>query len=168
MQRSSARPGISALLLVVLVSALTLVSIVVIAGINSSNTISNYQLTQAEVVQAHVESCINDALWRINAVKPTEGSFNMSRVDIPCSYKIGAAASGLKTVTSTASTTNSLGTWSKTVVVFVNVSSTPIRIDSYKDNNYYDTISASSALCGDWYCTGSDTCTNCAIDCGEC
>ncbi|PWB39025.1 MAG: hypothetical protein C3F02_00190 [Parcubacteria group bacterium] len=160
--------GVSALLLVIMITTLTLVSAVVISGINATNTKSNFQLTKKESLQVDLDSCVNDALWRLDALKQTEGSFNMDKVSVACSYKIGAASAGLKSVTTTASSTTGFGSWGKTVVLSVNVSSTPVRVDSYKDATYYDTISATAALCGDWRCTAGETCSNCPIDCGQC
>ena len=85
----------------------------------------------------NIRACLEDAMFRISSSTNTTGTYYLTSSN--CSYEIGITASGLKTVTTTASTTSGVGYWQDTVVTQVNVSSTPIRIESQsKSNQTYD------------------------------
>lgn len=161
--------GVAALIFVLAVTSLVVVTAVVISRINISNTQADFKLNQKLTSQTAMASCISDALWRINDKPQTEGTFNMNAAGINCVYKISSTSSGLKTVTTTASTTaGGIGNLQKTSIYTINVSSTPIAFTSYKDGTYYDALSSAAVVCGDWVCNGSETCSTCAADCGSC
>lgn len=128
--------GAIALILVVMITALTIVSAVVVAMVNTSDMMSSYALSESEQVSVEMDACLEDALWRLASSSQSSGTYYLtdSAAGINCYYQIasGAPVNGLKTVTSTASTTSSVGYWENTVVVQVNVSSTPVRIYSYQ------------------------------------
>lgn len=161
---SSSR-GAIALILVVMITALTIVSAVVISMVNTSDMMSSYALSEAEQSSVEMDACLEDALWRIASSTSVSGTYYLtnSTAGINCYYQIAVGApNGLKTVTSTASTTSSIGYWENTVVVQVNVSSTPIRINSYKQSNK---TYASYDVCGDGICSDSEEYATCSADC---
>jgi len=80
-----------------------------------------------------IDACVDDALVRIASSTAISGSFNLSTTGVSCSSTIAAIDGGIKIVTSTATSTSDVGLWSKSVVVKVNVSTSPISITSYKD-----------------------------------
>ena len=125
--------GFVALIVVIMVTAIILVSSVTIGIINSSSSVSSYQLAESDEVAFNLESCLDDALWQIASSTDTYGSFSIDAGGVLCAYQISATSAGLKTVTSTATTTSSLGNWNRTVIMQVNVSSTPTTIESYHD-----------------------------------
>ena len=125
--------GAIALILVIMITTLTLVSSVVISLINTSYLISNYHISEAEEVNVQLDACIDDTLIRIVDDKYVSGDFEIDVGNVNCSSTISATVDGIKTTTSTATSTSDIGVWTKGVVMMVNVSSTPIRIDSYKD-----------------------------------
>lgn len=125
--------GAVALILVVMITTLTLVSAVSIALINISDLTANFHVGQAEQVQANVDTCVNESLYRLASSTDTSGSFTVSVSPISCAFDISIATGGIKYVTSTATTTGDLGSWSRGVKMEVNVSSAPIVIESYKD-----------------------------------
>jgi hypothetical protein len=158
--------GAVALLLVIMITALTVVSVVVVSMTNISNLLSNYSFGEAEGVDAELEACLDDAMLRLASSTAASGTYYLNSVGVNCYYQIASTISGgLKTVTSTASTTSSIGYWEDTVVMQVNVSSTPISIYSYKNSN---SSFASYEYCGDSTCNGSETCSDCSADCGAC
>ncbi len=125
--------GAIALILVIMITTLTLVSSVVISLINTSDLMSNYHLSEAEEVNVNIDACLDDTLWRIVNDKYVSGDFEIDVGGVNCSSTISATIDGSKTVTSIATSTSDVGTWVKGITVIVNVSTTPIRIDSYKD-----------------------------------
>jgi len=158
--------GAISLILVLAITALTIISSVVIALINTSNTLSNYHLSEAQENRVDMDACLDEALMRIASSTATSGTFYLNTSNLSCEYQISSAISGgLKIVTSTASTTSDLGFWKSSVIVQVNVSSTPISIYSYRnDKNGY----SSNLYCGDGTCGGTETCSSCSADCGSC
>lgn len=125
--------GAVALILVVMITSLTLVSAVIIALINISDLTANYHISESEKVQVNIDACVNDALLRIASSTAVSGDFTLTVSTTDCTYNIGTAVSGIKIVTSTATSTGDLGAWSRKVKLEVNASRTPIMIDSYKD-----------------------------------
>lgn len=158
--------GAIALILVIMITALTIISATVISMVNVSNLMSSYSFSEGEQTNSEMDACLDDALFRLASSSYAYGTYYLNSIGINCYYQISSTiSSGLKTVTSTASTTSSLGYWQDTIVAQVNVSSSPIRIDSYKHSN----IAYSSYLyCGDGSCNGSETCSSCSADCGSC
>ncbi len=124
-----------ALLLVIMITTLTLVSAVVMTTINISELTANYHVGESERVQSNIDSCVNDALLRIASSTSVSGNFTIIASTTACAYQISVASGGIKNVTSTATTTSSLGSWSRGVLLEVNASATPIVIESYKDKN---------------------------------
>ncbi len=114
-------------------TTLTLVSSIIVSLINVSDLVANYHVSEAEEVIVDIDACVDDALIRIASSTAVSGSFSLSTTGVSCSSTISAIIDGLKTVTSTATSTSDVGLWSKSVVVKVNVSTSPISIDSYKD-----------------------------------
>lgn len=162
-----ANQGAVALILVIMITALTVVSAAVVSMTNISNLMSSYFFGEAEGVDVELDACLEDAMFRLASSTSASGTYYLSGVGINCYYEIASSITdGFKTVTSTASsTTSNIGYWQDTVVVQVNVSSTPITIDSYKNSN----ISYSSfEYCGDGSCNASETCSDCVADCGGC
>jgi hypothetical protein len=160
--------GAVALLLVIMITALTLLSSVAISLINTSNSVANYHGSEGETVAVAIDSCVSDALWRLNSQNLTIGTFVFNTANTYCQYQISSALSNIKTVTATASTTATLGAWQKSVLFTVNVSSTPVAIVAYNDLNYYDALATQTTVCGNGVCAGAETCANCEIDCGPC
>lgn len=128
------KKGTIALLLVIMITTLTLVSSIVLSMVNSSDMMSNYHHSESAVVDVGIDSCIDDAMYRISSSSDVSGNYSIDLGDTNCEYEIGATANGIKTVTTTASTTSGIGSWTKTVITTINVSTTPISIDSYKDS----------------------------------
>lgn len=167
--------GAIALLLVVMITALTIVSAAVISMINTSDLMSSYSFSESEQSSTETDTCLEDALWRLASSTYASGTYYLNGAGINCYYQISDNISaGLITVTSTASTTSSVGSWQEVVIAQINVSSTPIRINSYKNFNLaYDAI-GTAAYCGDASCNGSETCgdddvaPSCNTDCGAC
>lgn len=158
--------GAISLILVIAITALTIISSVVIALINTSNTLSNYHWSEAQESKVDMEACLDDALFRIASSTAISGTFYLNTANLSCEYDISSAISGgLKIVTSTASTTSDLGFWKSSVIVQVNVSTTPISIYSYRNNQ--DSF-LSYHYCGDSSCNGVEDCASCASDCGAC
>jgi hypothetical protein len=125
--------GAIALIFVIMITTLTLVSSIVVSLINISDLVANYHISEAEEVIVDIDACIDDALVRIASSSSITGSFNLSTTGVSCSSTIGVINAGLKIVTSTATSTSDVGLWSKSIVVKVNVSTSPISIYSYKD-----------------------------------
>jgi len=112
-----------------------------------------------------MDACVSDALARIASTTSAAGTYNLFGVSINCSYEISSISAGLITVTTTASSTSDFGYWQDQVIMQVNVSTTPISIDTYKtDLNAF----ASAVVCGDGDCAGSEDCATCSADCGAC
>lgn len=131
---SSQSSGFIALILVIMVTAIILVSNVIIGMVATSNNLANYHLSESEEVSYNIDACLDDALWRIASSTSVSGSYAIALAPIDCAYDISATSAGLKFVTSTATTTSALGNWHRGVVVQVNVSTTPMTIEYYKDN----------------------------------
>ncbi len=125
--------GFIALILVIMVTAIILVSNVIISMVNTSNNLANYHMAESEEVSYNIDACLDDAYLRITSSTSVSGSFGITSGGVDCDYYISATASGLKIVTSTATTTSALGNWHRQVVAQVNVSTTPITISYYKD-----------------------------------
>lgn len=125
--------GNIALILVIMVTTLTLVSALTLALINISDLTANYHLLENEAAIGQRDSCLEDALYRIDQNIYATGTYALQVGDINCNYEISATVAGLKTVTTTAAVLSALGYWQGTTVSQVNVSSTPIELISYKD-----------------------------------
>ncbi len=125
--------GAIALIFVIMITTLTLVSSVIVSLINVSDMVANYHVSEAEEVIVDIDACVDDALVRIASSTSVSGSFSLSTSAVNCSSTISAIDAGLKTVTSTATSTSDVGLWSKSIVIKVNVSTSPISITSYKD-----------------------------------
>lgn len=158
--------GAIALVFVVMITTLTIVSSLVLALINVSEITSSYHESEAESTDIAMDACLDDAIARIASSTSASGTYSLNSLGINCSYEISAAiVAGLKTVTSTASSSSSLGNWQNTVIMQVNVSTTPISIYSYK----HSPISYQSyEYCGDSACGASESCSSCEADCGSC
>jgi len=127
--------GSIALLLVILVTALTVVSSVAITLASVDNLIASYNVERSQEALIDIDACVEDALVRIASSTSVSGNFNLSTSNVTCSSTVSGIDAGLKIVTSTAtSSPEAGGTWTRSVVVKVNVSTTPISIESYKDN----------------------------------
>jgi len=157
--------GAIALLLVIMITALTIVSVVAVSMSNISNLISSYHLSEVEEATVNMDDCIEDALFRLSSSTDASGDYYLNGAGTNCQYQISdVVVSGLKTVTSTASTTSSLGYWEDVVVAQINVSSTPVSIYSYKNFNMsYSPIDV--VVCGDATCSGSENASTCPADC---
>lgn len=125
--------GFIALILVIMVTALILVSNVIISMVNTSSNLANYHLAESDEVAYNIDACLDDAYWRIASSTDVSGSYSIDSGGIACAYEISATSAGLKIVTSTATTTSDLGNWHRSVVARLNVSTTPFTIDYYKD-----------------------------------
>jgi hypothetical protein len=157
--------GAVALLLVIMITALTVISVVVVSMTNVSDLMSAYYFSEAEEVDVDLDACLDDAMFRLASTTDATGTYYLAGVGTNCYYQISAdIVGGLKTVTSTASTTSSIGYWEDTVVVRINVSSTPISVYSYKNSN---SSFASYLYCGDGACNDSETAVNCSADCAD-
>jgi len=157
--------GAIALLLVIMITALTIVSAVVVSMTNISNLMSSYYFSEAKQADVDLDACLEDAMFRLSSTTAASGTYYLSGVGTSCYYQIGSTITGgLKTVTSTASSTSGIGYWQDTVVVQMNVSSTPISIYSYKNSNM---SYATFEFCGDSVCSASENAASCNIDCGD-
>ncbi len=125
--------GSIALILVIMITSLTLVSAVALTLVNVSERMANYQLEENEDVLNQKQACLDDALARISANNYATGTYALDLTNVHCYYQISETATGLKTVTTTASSLSSVGAWSQSLRAIVNVSSTPISISSYQD-----------------------------------
>ena len=125
--------GFIALILVIMVTAIILVSNVIISMVNTSNNLANYHMAESEEVAYNIDACLDDAYWRITSSTSVSGAFGITNGGIDCDYEISATDNGLKIVTSTATTTSALGNWHRQVIAQINVSTTPITISYYKD-----------------------------------
>ena len=152
--------------MVIMITALTVSSLVIISLTNISDLIANYQLTESESVTVNMDACLDDAFRRIASSTAVSGSYYVDAGNVTCAYDIDSIITdGIKIVTSTASTTSALGSWYDTVVVWVNVSTTPISIDQYKTAL---TDYAANNACGDNLCNYGEDCSTCETDCGIC
>ena len=127
------KQGNIALILVIMVTTLTLVSALTLALINISDLTANYHLLENENVVSQKDACAEEAMNRISQNLYATGTYYLTLDNIYCDYQLSDTVAGLKTVTTTASTGSSLGYWQSSSVIEVNVSSTPISINSYKD-----------------------------------
>lgn len=125
--------GSIALILVIMITSLTLISAVALTLINVSEKMANYQLEENEDVLNQKQACLDDALARISNNNYATGTYALDLTNVHCYYQMSETVSGLKTVTTTASSLSSLGAWSQSLRAVVNVSSTPISISSYQD-----------------------------------
>ena len=158
-QRSSS--GAVALILVIMITALTIVSAVVISMVNTSNLMSAYYFSEVEKTSVDLDACLEDALFRLASSTTASGTYYLNGAGVNCYYQIASSISGgLKTVTSTASSTSDIGYWEDTIVMQINVSSSPISVYSYKnfDMSYASIVEGGS-------CTA--TCGNGAVECDE-
>lgn len=133
-QKINNNDGAIALILVILITTLTLVSSVIVSLNNISDLLSNYHLSEAEGVRVDIDACIDDALGRISKDLYVSGNFNLVTTDVTCSSTVSQTVAGLKTATSTATSTNEFGSWIRSVVIGINVSTSPILVTSYKDD----------------------------------
>lgn len=152
--------------MVVMITALTVSSLVVISMTNVSDIVANYQLTESESVTVNMDACLDDAFRRLASSTSASGSYYVNVGDVTCLYEIDSTiTNGIKIVTSTASTTSALGSWYDAVVVWVNVSSSPISISQYKTGL---TEYGANYACGDGACNYGEDCGTCSDDCGTC
>lgn len=158
--------GFVALIFVIMITSIFIVSSVIIAMVNTSNNMANYHAQESNDVIYNIDACLSDALWQIASTTDASGSYTIAVEGVNCAYQISATASGLKTVTSTATTTSGVGSWSRSVVMQVNVSSSPFFIQSHKD--YIAGTCLHNSCCGDAICNATETCTSCSADCGTC
>ncbi|MFA5126607.1 MAG: hypothetical protein WC465_01230 [Patescibacteria group bacterium] len=160
--------GFIALLVVIMVTSLIIVSSVIIALVNTSNSLSNYQVSEAIKVSNNIDACLDDALWRISSSTTVSGSYSISTVGVACAYQISSIMDGYKYVTSTATTTSAVGNWNRQVIAQIAVSTTPISIYSYRDN--ITRYNAGATICGDGVVEGSEVCDDGDTDtegCGD-
>lgn len=159
--------GFVALIFVIMITSLFIVSSVIIAMINTSNNMANYHVAESNEVMYNIDACLSDALWQIASSTNISGSYSISLDGVECAYQIAATDnSGYKIVTSTATTSSSVGNWNRSVVMLVNVSSSPFLISSHKDD--IRGICLNNSCCGDGVCNVTETCTRCSTDCGSC
>lgn len=156
--------GFVALILVIMITSLFIVSSVIMAMLNTSSNLANYHVAEVEEVMYNIDACLSDAMWQITSSTNASGSYSIELGGINCSYQISATALGMKTVTSTATTTSSVGNWNKSVVMLVNVSSSPYLIQSQKDHLTGVCLN-DSCYCGDSICNSTETYDNCPTDC---
>lgn len=159
--------GFAALIFVIMITSLFIVSSVIIAMVNTSNNMANYHVAESDDVMYNIDACLSDAMWQIASSTSASGDYSINNVGgITCAYQISATASGLKTVTSTATTTSAVGSWNRSVVMRVNVSSSPFFIQSHKD--YLAGTCLNNSCCFDGVCNAGETCSTCSADCGAC
>lgn len=158
--------GFVALIFVIMISSIFIVSSVIIAMVNTSNNMANYHAQESSDVLYNIDACLSDAMWQIASTTSAAGDYSITVGDINCAYQISATSAGLKTVTSTATTTSGLGEWSRSVVMLVNVSSSPFLIQSHKD--YLGGTCLHNSCCGDAICQANESCGTCGNDCGVC
>lgn len=161
----NSRQGTIALILVIMITTITLVSSLIITLISVTDLTSSYHVTESKSVASNIDACVDDALSRISSSTSVSGSYNLFTSNVSCAYDISVISAGFITVTSTASSTSDLGYWQDQVVVTVNVSTTPISIESYKTSILgFDSYN----VCGDGQCTFAEDCASCSTDCGAC
>lgn len=161
----NSKQGTIALILVIMITTITLVSSLIITLISVTDLTSSYHVTESKSVASNIDACVDDALYRISSSTSVSGSYNLFTSNISCTYDISVISAGFITVTSTASSTSDLGYWQDQVVVTVNVSTTPISIESYKNSTLgFDSYN----VCGDGQCTFAEDCASCESDCGAC
>ena len=112
-----------------------------------------------------IDACIDDVMYRISSSTDVSGTFNLSTSVVNCSSSIATTVDWFKWATSTATSSSDVGFWSKSIAIKINVSTSPISIDTYKDDlaGY-----ASNAYCGDGTCSSGEDCGTCEDDCGAC
>lgn len=125
--------GSIALILVIMITSLTLISAVALTLVNVSEKMANYQLEENVDVLNQKQACLDDAMVRISNNNYATGTYALDLTNVHCYYQISETVTGLKTVTTTASSLSSIGIWSQSLRAIVNVSSTPISINSYQD-----------------------------------
>ncbi|MCB9802549.1 LamG domain-containing protein [Candidatus Nomurabacteria bacterium] len=125
--------GNIALILVIMVTTLTLVSALTLALVNISDLTANYHLIENEQMISQRDSCLEDALSKVSQNLYATGTYYLVTDNIYCDYQISETIDGFKTVTTTAAALADFGYWQGTVIAEVNVSSTPIALNSYKD-----------------------------------
>src|SRR3989339_38908 len=125
--------GSIALILVIMITSLTLISAVALTLVNVSEKMANYQLEENVDVLNQKQACLDDAMVRISNNNYATGTYALDLTNVHCYYQISETVTGLKTVTTTASSLSSVGIWSQSLRAIVNVSSTPISINSYQD-----------------------------------
>jgi hypothetical protein len=156
-----ANQGAIALLLVIMITALTIVSAAVISMINISDLMSSFYFSQSEEADIEMDACLEDALWRLASSTEISGTYYLNAAGTSCYYQISDnIVAGLKTVTSTASTTSDVGYWVDAVIAQINVSTTPISVYSYKNFNmsYAPIVVSEEGGC-------TPTCGNGAVEC---
>lgn len=158
--------GFAALIFVIMITSLFIVSSVIIAMVNTSNNMANYHVAESNDVMYNIDACLSDAMWQIASTTNVSGDYSIAIDGVNCAYQISATASGLKTVTSTATTTSAVGSWNRSVVMRVNVSSSPFFIQSHKD--YLAAVCLNNSCCDDGVCNATETCSSCLADCGAC
>ncbi|MDQ5970979.1 MAG: hypothetical protein QG603_756 [Patescibacteria group bacterium] len=158
--------GFVALIFVIMITSIFIVSSVIIAMVNTSNNMANYHSLESNDVLYNLDACLSDALWQIASTTEAVGDYSIAVEGVNCAYQISATNSGLKTVTSTATTTSGVGSWSRSVVMQVNVSSSPFFIQSHKD--YIAGVCLNNSCCYDGICNDTESCTSCSDDCGTC
>lgn len=159
--------GFAALIFVIMITSLFIVSSVIIAMVNTSNNMANYHVAESDDVMYNIDACLSDAMWQIASSTSASGDYSINNIGgVTCAYQISATASGLKTVTSTATTTSDVGSWNRSVVMRVNVSSSPFFIQSHKD--YLAGTCLNNSCCYDGVCNATETCSTCSTDCGAC
>lgn len=152
--------------MVIMITAITIVSSVVVSLVNISEKQANYHFSESEEAKVDMDACLDEALVRLASSTSASGSFNLDTSSVNCVYQISSVISGgLKVVTSTASSTSDVGFWESEIIAFINVSTTPISINSYKNNKL---AYSSYAWCGDASCSRGETCSTCSADCGSC
>lgn len=158
--------GAIALIMVIMITAITIVSSVVVSLVNISEKQANYHFSESEEAKVDMDACLDDALMKLASSTSASGSFNLDTSSVNCVYQISSIISdGLKVVTSTASSTSDVGFWESEIIALINVSTTPISINSYKNNRL---AYSSYAWCGDSSCSRGETCSTCSADCGTC
>jgi len=158
--------GFVALIFVIMISSIFIVSSVIIAMVNTSNNMANYHSLESDDVMYNLDACLSDAMWQIASTTDAVGNYSIAVAGVNCAYQISATNSGMKTVTSTATTTSAVGSWNRSVVMQVNVSSSPFFIQSHKD--YLAGTCLNNSCCGDAVCNTTETCSSCGTDCGVC
>jgi len=158
--------GAIALIMVIMITAITIVSSIVVSLVNISEKQANYHFSEAEEASVDMDACLDDALFRLASSTAISGTFNLDTASINCVYQIGSIIDGgFKNVTSTASSTSDVGFWETEIIVSINVSTTPISINSYKNSKL---AYSSYVWCGDASCSNGENCGTCLADCGAC
>ncbi|MDD5749164.1 MAG: hypothetical protein PHO91_00050 [Patescibacteria group bacterium] len=142
--------GAIALIMVIMITALTLLAAVSISLINISDSQADYQISERAMVEAKLAACLDEALLRLSSDYAEAGYFSLAGIGIDCDYEIATEImSGLKEVLLSASSTSSLGFWQSSVIATINVSSTPISVYSYKNDQSAYASASSAGYCGD-------------------